>query len=141
MKAMCLKKMQRYDDARDAYNQLRVPIKLAENKVLIRNVFGIISLFTMSERQKLTDQLDSLQSLMEFYSPPAQATSIAQWYTPGDGWCSDKVSAVVKLLRNRSFFCRFSQSHLVSIRSLDPTAAFHEVDESQKVPARRDPLL
>lgn len=70
MKAMCLKKMRRYDEARDAYNQLRMPIKIAENKVLIRNVFGIISLFTTSDRQKLADQLDSLQSLMEFYSPP-----------------------------------------------------------------------
>lgn len=70
MKAMCLKKMRRYDEARDAYNKLRMPIKIAENKVLIRNVFGIISLFTTSDRQKLADQLDSLQSLMEFYSPP-----------------------------------------------------------------------
>ena len=70
MKAMCLKKMRRYDEARDAYNKLRMPIKIAENKVLIRNVFGIISLFTTSDRQKLADQLDSLQSLMEFYCPP-----------------------------------------------------------------------
>jgi len=70
MKAMCLKKMRRYDEARDAYNQLRLPIKIAENKVLIRNVFGIFTLFTMSDRQKLADQLDSLQSLMEFYSHP-----------------------------------------------------------------------
>jgi hypothetical protein len=58
MKAMCLKKMRRFDEARDAYNKLRDHIKRAENKILIRSVFSIISLFTSSDRQKLADSLD-----------------------------------------------------------------------------------
>jgi hypothetical protein len=33
-------------------------------------------------------------------------------YVPNDGWKSDKIEFVIKALKNRSFFNRFSQSHI-----------------------------
>ena len=34
------------------------------------------------------------------------------WYVPNDGWKSDKIELIIKSLKNRSFFGRFSQSHI-----------------------------
>ena len=60
MKAMCLKKMMRYDEAKATYNKLRDEISRAESKALIRSVFSIIALFTVTDRTKLNDSLENL---------------------------------------------------------------------------------
>ena len=68
MKAMCLKKMLRYDEAIATYNLLRDKINRAESKNLIRSVFSVITLFTNSDdREKVTDSLDNLRTMMDFY--------------------------------------------------------------------------
>ncbi len=51
---------------------------------------------------------------MDFYSHPKYDSmeSLDGMYIPNDGWRSDKVEHIIKSLKNRSFFCRFSQSHI-----------------------------
>ena len=51
---------------------------------------------------------------MDFYSHPKYANqeSLIPWYIPNDGWNSDKIELIIRALKNRSFFVRFSQSHI-----------------------------
>lgn len=70
MKAMCLKKMLRFDEAIATYNLLREEIHRAESKALVKCVFSLITLFTNVDRSKVGDTLDSFQSIMEFYGVP-----------------------------------------------------------------------
>ena len=51
---------------------------------------------------------------MEFYGHPKYDSqeSLIGCYVPDDGWKSDMVEFIVKALKDRSFFRRFSQSHI-----------------------------
>ncbi|TNV73380.1 hypothetical protein FGO68_gene4626 [Halteria grandinella] len=115
MKAMCLKKMLRFDEAIATYNLLKEEIHRAESKALVKCVFSLITLFTNVDRSKVGDTLDSFQSIMEFYGVPnySQSASLTSCYVLNDGWRSDKVELVIEAIKNRSFFQRFSKSHLL----------------------------
>lgn len=83
----------------------------------MRSVFSLITLFTNppDDRDKVSESLDNLRTMMEFYGVPEPASiKIAPFYVDGDGWKSDKVDKVIDLIKDRSFFRRFSKQHLVS---------------------------
>jgi hypothetical protein len=107
---MCLKKLRRYDDAISTYNVLRDVIAKTEGKLLIRSVFSVITLFTNQDRSKQSEQLENLKTVMDFYSHPKYENqeSLIPWYVPNDGWKSDKIEQIIKAIKNRSFFGRFS---------------------------------
>lgn len=67
---MCLKKMLRYDDAIATYNILKDEILRAESKALVRSVFALVTLFSITDRSKVSDSLDHLKTMMEFYGVP-----------------------------------------------------------------------
>lgn len=60
MKAMCLKKMLRYEEAIVTYSRLKDEIHKAESKSLVKSVFSLITLFTITDRSKMGDTLDNL---------------------------------------------------------------------------------
>lgn len=108
--------MLRFEEAISTYNLLREEMHRAESKALVKSVFSLITLFTITDRSKMGDTLDNLQTMMDFYGVPTydQSASLASCYVSGDGWRSDKVELVVEAIKNRSFFQRFSKQHLVS---------------------------
>lgn len=59
MKAMCLKKMLRFDEAIATYSMLKDEIHRAESKALIKSVFSIVTLFTNVDRSRFGDALDN----------------------------------------------------------------------------------
>ena len=108
---MCLKKMQRYNEAKATYDLLMEDILRSESKSLIKSVFSLITLFTFPEdRDKISEALDNLRTMMEFYGiPKKEKLSLAHFWVENDGWKSDKIDTVVDILRERSFFKRFSK--------------------------------
>ncbi len=108
---MCLKKMQRYNEAIATYNILKEEILRAESKSLVKSVFALITLFTHPEdRDKIGESLDNLKTMMEFYGvPKREKLSLAPYWVENDGWKSDKIEKVIEILRERSFFKRFSK--------------------------------
>jgi hypothetical protein len=82
----------------------------------VKSVFSIITLFTLTDRTQLADTLENLHTMIDFYGMPtySQNQLISPFYIQNDGWLSDKIETVISLLKDRSFFCRFSPSHLVT---------------------------
>ena len=107
-----MKRLQRYEEAMATYKTLSKEIFRAETKTLIRSVFSLITLFTLNDKEKQSEQIDNLKTLMDFYGVPPSQQPIAQYYVEADGWRSDRIDEVVKSLKNRSFFSRFSQQHI-----------------------------
>lgn len=56
-----------------------------------------------------------MATFMDFYGVPKyeNCEKIVPHYIPNDGWVTDKVEHVIKCLKDRSFFRRFSQSHIL----------------------------
>ena len=67
---MCLKKLRRYDEAISTYKELSKVIARMEGKHIIRSVFSVITLFTNQDRNKQKEQLESLNTVMDFYAHP-----------------------------------------------------------------------
>ena len=65
----------------------------------------------------MNDSLENFRTMMEFYGRPKYEhdDSLAKWWVKGDGWKNDKIETVVNSLKSRSFFQRFSTTHLVSV--------------------------
>lgn len=126
---MCLKKMLRFNEATATYKLLRDAINRVESRSLVSSVFSLVTLFAVTERSKVSDSLDNLQSMMDFYGIPTyeESDSIAPFYVEGDGWLSDKVELVISMIKNRHFFRRFSKSHLVIIPFNECLASLYEV--------------
>ena len=49
------------------YNILKDTIFRTENKNLVRSIFSLITLFTVNDKEKQSEQIDNLATLMDFY--------------------------------------------------------------------------
>ncbi|CDW75604.1 tpr repeat protein [Stylonychia lemnae] len=115
MKAVCLKKLRRYQDCLDTYKELHDIIMRTENQEIVKYVFGIILLPFQNDRRLTTDYVENFENLMDFYQPRNTITDpICLYFVDGDGWKTDKVDLVVTKIKDRSFFKRFNRLQIKS---------------------------
>lgn len=110
MKAVCLKKLRRYEESQSTYKELHEIIRRTENQEIVKYVFGIILLPFNNERRLVTDYIENFENMMDFYGTvPKIQDPLMNYYVPNDGWITDKVPIVLDKLKNRSFFRRFNK--------------------------------
>lgn len=82
----------------------------AENKEIVKYVFGIV-LLPMQENKRLTvDYIENFENLMDFYAPKNTIPDpLLPFYVENDGWLTDKIDEIVNKIKFRSFFCRFTK--------------------------------
>ena len=119
MKAQCLKRLQRYEEAIVTYKTLSKEIFRAETKTLIRSVFSLITLFTLNDKEKQSEQIDNLKTLIDFYGVPPSQQSVAQ--IPSDDGSKDGLSSPLPIARESSAYELDGSRH--SMRGNDSPSA------------------
>lgn len=113
MKAMCLKKLGRYIESQSSYSIVNEASKRIENKEIVKYVFGLIFLQNQPQRVK-QDYVENLETVMDVYcDSPKLKVPISPFYIQGDGWITDKIDHVIRLLKDRSFFRRINKQQIV----------------------------
>lgn len=71
-------------------------IMRAENKEIVKYVFGLILLPFSQDKRLTVDYVENFAHLMEFYQPKNSIeNSLKPFYVSKDGWLSDKIDEIV----------------------------------------------
>lgn len=110
MLAMCLRKLQNFEEAQTLYVKNIRWYRYAERRALVDSIFGLLLLPLETDRRTIADKLEIMRNSMLDYGkanePIRRPLSGTFWKSERDCW-EPFPAAIAKELKTRRFFSRF----------------------------------